>query len=544
MSLAKMWIKRCTTNHEKCRILPPASPRIEQQWYPTRLLEVGPLTEESPWCRLILPQDTPIQGPYMTLSHCWGLAHCMSLTTDNYAQLLKGIPLEDLPQLYKDALYVAAQIGIRYMWIDSLCIIQKGDDLADWRQEAGLMNQVYSKSFCTVSAACARDSTESMFNNLNPDLIHPQIVQLRVAGKDVPHLVSEPKFWNMEVNRALINTRAWVFQERILSSRVLYFGKDQIFWECQQQDAAEIYPDGTSAYVVTGTPRFRGAWPDYLSHRSADEDEELRKHVQWVNLVTEYSSNNITFAKDKLIALSAIAKTHMAWNGDQYLAGLWRKWLEWELSWSVTRPLDDFNAMAVCRCNPLPKKAEYRAPSWSWASADRPVNPGLESSQSHDLLIEVEDVHLDYVTADITGLVSGGWVDVWGVLKKLELIPHALKGVLFWELVVNGISIEVPTFAETQMEIRFDDTERNFQEMENPSELYCLPAAVERDGGIYGEQTDALVLEPHDAARGIFRRIGVAYSEVCPEKILVRNANEGTLPCVRYENGRHLIRII
>ncbi|RSL37837.1 hypothetical protein CEP53_015447, partial [Fusarium sp. AF-6] len=267
LSLAQNWIADCVANHQQCKSV------ARKSWYPTRLLDCGSAKDLDPWCRLIETKNFAFDGPYMTLSHCWGLVDCLKLTTDNYAQMLIGMPSSLLPQLYQDAFYVTRNLGGRYLWIDSLCIIQAGDELADWRHEVALMSHVYSNSFCNISAADAPDAHHSMFCCRNPDSLCPEIVDLVVNGQVTPYLISHTQFWEIEVSRALINTRAWVLQERLLSCRTLHFGKRQLLWECRRKDAAEVYPDGLPPALSSFGGRFKDLSPDRYTLSSTNDKD-------------------------------------------------------------------------------------------------------------------------------------------------------------------------------------------------------------------------------------------------------------------------------
>jgi len=69
----------------------------------------------------------------------------------------------ELPETFRDAVQVTRELGIRYLWIDSLCIIQDKHDCRDWYHEANLMDKVYLHSYCNISAADANDSTGGLF---------------------------------------------------------------------------------------------------------------------------------------------------------------------------------------------------------------------------------------------------------------------------------------------------------------------------------------------------------------------------------------------
>ncbi|KAK8103123.1 hypothetical protein PG984_016269 [Apiospora sp. TS-2023a] len=123
---------------------------------PTRVVDLGPPHSTDP---PRLYTSTPGEkAPYIALSHCWGGAIPSSTVTSNLATRIKhGLPLDQLPRNFLDALAVTRALGLRYLWIDSLCIIQ--DSPSDWSVEAGKMALVYAGAAVVVSALEARAST-------------------------------------------------------------------------------------------------------------------------------------------------------------------------------------------------------------------------------------------------------------------------------------------------------------------------------------------------------------------------------------------------
>lgn len=533
LSLAKKWIADCAGNHERCTTVTG-----EKRQYPTRLLDVGPLEDSDTCCRLVETETTVLDEPYITLSHCWGLADCLKLTTDNYDQLLSGITLSLLPQLYQDAVYITRCLDIRHLWIDSLCIIQGGDNSADWRREVTLISDVYLNSYCNISPADAPDSHHSMFSSRNPHTLHPEIVSLSVDGHITPYLISDSRFWDTDVSNALINTRAWVLQERLLSPRILYFGANQMLWECREKDAAEIYPDGLPPAVFSSLARLKNLTPGRNIKNNKTDTNVAAYHV-WVRIVRAYTACNLTFPSDKLAALSAIAKMMRTTLCDEYVAGMWRRYLAHELLWSA----------GGNRSGNPPRSQTYRAPSWSWTAVDGKVNPGLPNVEASDILMKVEGLQLEYLTDDNTGLICGGWLRLRGVLKQLMLVPHRVstrRNCEDWNMVVNGVHVSVLTdsaMREPQPHVKLDAFHEDFDKQNAEAALYCMPGRIRKgdDGSIY-----VLLLELDDRERAIFRRIGLArgWGEDVKEKILARSGEEDKFPCEEYRNGLHSIRII
>jgi hypothetical protein len=97
----------------------------------------------------------------MTLSHCWGPAQLITTTANTIEQRKAGIPLEDLPQTFKDAVSLTRNLGIRYLWIDSLCIKQLDEE--DWEAEASKMGSVYSHSYLNIAATSSAEGRGGCF---------------------------------------------------------------------------------------------------------------------------------------------------------------------------------------------------------------------------------------------------------------------------------------------------------------------------------------------------------------------------------------------
>lgn len=328
---------------------------------------------------------------------------------------------------------------IRYIWIDSLCIMQEKDDITDWLYEAALMHKVYSNSFCNVSATGAANSSKGLFYTRDPGMIGSvevdmNLVVLEPTNASKTYTMIDFLFWQNELCNSHLHQRAWVVQERLLAPRVLHFCKKQLFWECCEMDAAETYPNGLPPPLAIGQmTKFKGLDPlidgAKLRQRGPhDTDSRFYAHGLWPRIVEAYSNSLLTNPGDKLIALSGIAKKMTEIIQDEYIAGMWRQWLESQFLWMVDqcRRVND---------EPSQRSIEYRAPSFSWASIDGKISMGDITDRG--MLIEVRDVKLDFVTGDQTGLVKGGFLRLSGTLKNLEIVRHPLGQT--WIMVVNGI---------------------------------------------------------------------------------------------------------
>lgn len=141
---ALSWIETCHTTHPSCQSIATST-----TWKPTRLIYMGRLgLDFVP--RLCISSELPSNITYVTLSHCWGLIKIFRLLSTNLMNLLKEILLPELTQVFRDAIDLARRLGINYIWIDSLCIIQ--DSVEDWKHESALMGNVYKYSWCNIAA--------------------------------------------------------------------------------------------------------------------------------------------------------------------------------------------------------------------------------------------------------------------------------------------------------------------------------------------------------------------------------------------------------
>jgi hypothetical protein len=170
------------------------------------------------------------RGKYIALSHCWGMAKPISTTKGTLEAHCKEIKFGDLPKSFRDAVITTRQLGVQFLWIDSLCIIQ--DDADDWRYESERMEKVFASAYCTIAATSAKDSNEGFLTHRSVK----QCVRLvdKNAGPPFSVYACEVVDGNFkcDVENGRLNTRGWVFQERALSPRTIHFTPMQTYWEC------------------------------------------------------------------------------------------------------------------------------------------------------------------------------------------------------------------------------------------------------------------------------------------------------------------------
>lgn len=209
---ATEWLHECSNSHTACR-----SDGGHSAVVPTRLIDLRffELDSES-LGRLVSTNEIELSSKvdYITLSYVWGNADQLMLTSSNLQRLLSSIPKKGLPKPVADAMSITKRLGYRYLWVDSLCIIQ--DSQEDRNKECNAMAEVYRNAVLTI--ASDNDSSSS----------HP-------CPTSMIDWLSPAFGWN---------TRAWALQERLLSKRVLHLADKQMYWECNELKASETFPHG------------------------------------------------------------------------------------------------------------------------------------------------------------------------------------------------------------------------------------------------------------------------------------------------------------
>lgn len=343
--------------------------------------------------RIRLIETTPNQHDrrYIALSYVWGVAaQPVMLTKGTKTQLMDEIPATKLPQTHLDAIRVARWLGICYVWIDALCIVQD-DEKENKMKEISRMHLIYSHSFLTLQACRAAS-------------VHDRFLSPRVDIEEASEL-PYPSLQTADGSRFFIRTkvhffndgptgsRAWCYEETVLSSRLLSYTKDEIRFRCMQMS----YDDtGRISKPVTKTPHsFLNPKPWYTetgipkSVWHKDLTMDLLK-VWYTTLDLHYTPRLLTHPGDRLIAIGGLMRRYGERIPGAYLAGLWEIDLPWGLLWEswrgkcliiaedeVMKASGQISKWRLSMMRPV-GQAQKRAPSWSWAALNGAVcHPGM-----------------------------------------------------------------------------------------------------------------------------------------------------------------------
>lgn len=229
--LVQKWRHECLDTHENCQLA------RRNGYFPTRVLNLG--TMEAPKLELYVNNEGAPTSPYAALSHCWGEIPIQRLLCHNLTSLTNRISFGELPKTFQEAIIFSRYLGIQYLWIDSLCILQ--DSVADWQHQAAQMEMVYKNAILTIAATAASDSNGGCFMDRNP--LNAQVCRVRVRslpgsfykkGTDLYDVGAFGFLSGDPVIHAPLNTRAWVLQEQYLSSRTIHCTRNQLLWECRE----------------------------------------------------------------------------------------------------------------------------------------------------------------------------------------------------------------------------------------------------------------------------------------------------------------------
>ncbi|KAI1211058.1 HET-domain-containing protein [Annulohypoxylon truncatum] len=335
----------------------------DKEFVPTRLVRVDCQPPRLIETRHSLSQGDKGSFRYAAISYCWGSPEQarsqLKTERSSLSSRLSSIEEHEMTQVLKDAVTTCRALAISYLWIDTLCIIQ--DNSQDWDRESASLSQIYGNAYLTI-CALSSDSCNGSFLNREPAQIEiPFTSKVRPDIRGSYNLRVDPflRYYEMpgeDVGRSTWESRAWTFQEKAASVRMLAFNKSDIHfispWRKQTQYEGDMEFYDRSYFQIAQL----GCYKD-------DTDQVIDL---WYNKVLPgYSKRLLTHKKDRLPALSGIAQHFSRLLDDEYLAGLWKRdlyrGLSWNCSYDNPQPWDDLIGR-------LGSPSEYVAPSWSWAT--------------------------------------------------------------------------------------------------------------------------------------------------------------------------------
>ncbi|KAI0181139.1 heterokaryon incompatibility protein-domain-containing protein [Hypoxylon sp. FL1284] len=362
---------------------------------PTRTDSLACFRTIKQWLNPRLVEHHPEEAAYVALTHCWGTVSFLKTQKDTLQSHKECIPLEKLPRNFKDAIYVSKVLGYKYLWIDSLCIIQ--DSLEDWNEQSNLMGDIYRKADLVIAATHA-SAAEDGFLTENRFSYREGVVSMASENSHRPtsfkyRLV--PPHRNQE---GPLDDQGWAYQERLLARRYVSFRSREVVWYCN----TAMYCECGSAEVADNHRKYRERSLQVLF--SQNTVKEL--HWRWrLEIVDYYTQRKLTKSKDKLRALKAIATSFREKLGGKYLVGLWERDMIWDLLWTTP-------------CPGSPE--EYKAPTWSWVAYKGYTYYPLTNTSGSEISTLVNSSILD--ASEASDVPQFGSVTLDGKLVQATLI--------------------------------------------------------------------------------------------------------------------------
>lgn len=314
---------------------------------------------------------------YVALSYCWGNTRSLppweqdevdrgKTTTKNLKDRLRSFAIEHLPTTVRDALYIIHKIGIRYAWIDTLCVFQ------DTGEGVSTMHKVYSNALFTLCACATTKATAKLLDERKAWKYRTE--PCRLGGQ---WLTTSDMSLNSLRLRSPLAERAWTLQEERLSPRMLYISSSRIYWSCSSGHEMELKPTYDQESTEAHRPVYAASGHDFqlptsqeflLACRRGEGADDL--HPYWADIVRSYALRNMTNPNDRLRALSGLAAKYLSANNrDKYLAGIWALNLPEGLAWKVNQAVSSDG-----------KENDPKVPKWpSWSWAVLPLQTAIET---------------------------------------------------------------------------------------------------------------------------------------------------------------------
>jgi hypothetical protein len=372
----RLWMEECLSSHERC--LRHSAAQNDSN-HPARLLDLSPLQRNGAYGIRLIETVSDTTYRYACLSHRWDDdVESHQTTAANLSKSLDFLNLTELPANFRDAVSIARDLSIQYLWVDSLCIIQCGDDNEDLLRELPKMGSIYQNSYLTIAAVSSRKSSGGCFTKTR----RPDVCLKASDHIHETHLIGarilDKKGYAVSVEEVIkhypLLTRAWVLQEYFLSPRLLQCNYGEFTFECLQSSCCEC---------SSKLPPHQKVVRDWLGDLSFTHRQRLSrttdgfkrgarlawKHeamICWKDIVRKYMQLELSYPADVLPAISGCAQALMLHLNIDYVAGMWQQTLSTDLLWYVSPP----GSQAASKQRP----ANSWAPSWSWASVQMGQN--------------------------------------------------------------------------------------------------------------------------------------------------------------------------
>lgn len=339
------------------------------------------------------------EASYCALSYCWGGGANLKTTSNNFRSHAVGIELATLPKTVRDAVILTRALGIQYLWVVAICIIQNSDQ--DFQQEAARMESIYSRATLTIAAHDVPNAAVGCFRSrqwkapailpvdvrLTRNSTHVRDIRMTDVLGRVGRVIVAPYAGRHPRSESVLTTRGWTLQEDLLSPRVLKCWEEQLSWKCLRVSCSETSPSQMRTASVSPSATSL----QFTLIKGVDSSglplTESSICFHWQSLVEDYTSRKLTNASDKLTAFAGVQDQIAGLLSVTSVLSLWQgNHFTRSLLWVRHRLTLDYPDRDTPR---EPNGIKITCPSWSWASVDVPVSYRLLGTLTGDLLPEM-----------------------------------------------------------------------------------------------------------------------------------------------------------
>jgi len=296
--------------------------------------------------------NAPSDAQYVALSYCWGVRGNLKHTQSNSTWLRTENSLTEdiIPATIYDAMSLVKAVGLKYLWVDALCIPQ--DNPMDQIQQ---MDLIYSQADFTIVAASGSDAHVGLPGIRSGSRGIRQRL-LKLSTKTIINAIDSPQYPG--IRGSVWAQRAWTLQERLLSRKKLFFTEKQVYWHCQKATWLEEFVlEGVSNQEFQ---RRQGGGPDDISLMP------FCGYKEYSSIAAAYSSRKMTCWTDIQVAFAGIIRAISNQQCFQtgFVWGLPAGRFFWSLSWEMDSSAKQKSLVTVALTNGA--TCSLACPSWSW----------------------------------------------------------------------------------------------------------------------------------------------------------------------------------
>ncbi|RSM20711.1 hypothetical protein CDV31_000398 [Fusarium ambrosium] len=487
---ARKWIDDCDKKHTGCR-------KTKENILPRRVVQI--FQDSGTSCKARLYETSPSErGSYACLSHCWGKHQIIRTTRDNFTHHKGEIPWVELSTTFKDAIEFSSHLGIEFIWIDSLCIIQ--DDTPDWEREAVKMAEYYSNADVTLAATASPDGTVGFYPSrlardepLDIEGVDKQGRPYHLVARTHirhPYEPSRDETFNGGTYEFPLMTRGWVHQEHVLSRRFLHFGPRELIWECQSLTTRQC--GGTPARPIV---RERTTQLLSVSKPNLDLKDQMVMLKLWYQNLRSITSLDLTYIQDRLPVMAGIASQLSKERRGQYLAGLWEDSLVSDLCWQT---------FGDGRERPETLK---NVPTWSWGSVSGPIAGPWDRVHRTTFTVKVVDIDCKPNGPTFLGRLEHGILTLEGYVARIKIFPRGGRGEGFPRIQFSKGECRSSSPYKFQFQPDVEDWT-----MKTPdSQVLAVEMGKTTEDG-QTQEANYLILQPAERGDGLFERVGKVWA--------------------------------